>query len=255
MPSLTDEDSGLLNFGSVRVFMAYCMVCGKKLLKEDVKFCPKCGSAVGSARAESQSQAPAAGAKASAFWKAMGIIFSVILAAFLVYAITGYIGSDSGSATDCAKQAKPGAVTCGYCDSGTHAGQCRYCPSGTTCSGEICGEMTCKGGSQPGVTTTPGTTNPGGNSGVGAYPGDPPLSSFTGCPPQGLAGVDLQCSQFTGNYEFCSIQSCTCYYSDHTGSTARAYYHTSDGLFFPCSGASSAISCVAAAEAAAEHCA
>lgn len=75
------------------------------------------------------------------------------------------------------------------------------------------------------------------------------VDSRTGCPAQ----RDLQCSGWieTGR---CQIQSCTCYYSELHGDTTAAYYHTSDGAYFRCSGAGQTLSCIAAAQAAAQHC-
>ena len=76
-----------------------------------------------------------------------------------------------------------------------------------------------------------------------------PVDDRTGCPAQ----KDLQCSGWiaTGS---CQLQSCTCYYSGLHGDTTAAYYHTSDGAYFRCSGAGQTLSCIAAAQAAAQHC-
>lgn len=44
---------------------------------------------------------------------------------------------------------RSGSVLCGYCDqdaattSNPAAGKCRYCDAGTTCTGEICGDLSC----------------------------------------------------------------------------------------------------------------
>lgn len=68
-----------------------------------------------------------------------------------------------------------GSVLCGYCDqdaattSNPHAGMCRYCPGGSTCTGDICGDMSCVvpddggGGNtcQPGVTCINNLCSPG----------------------------------------------------------------------------------------------
>lgn len=73
--------------------------------------------------------------------------------------------------------------------------------------------------------------------------------SRSGCPQQS----NLQCSQWIAAGS-CRIQSCTCYYSDRHGDTSLAFYHTSDGAYFRCSGAGRTLSCIAAAEAATRHC-
>ena len=253
--------------------MAFCVECGAKL-PSGAGFCPKCGAATGGKAAQAaQARQPkpegeavaAKAAQPSAFWKAVGIIFGVIFGAFLIYAISGSTGSDFGfgsTTVDCAKQAKPGAVTCGHCASGTHAGQCRYCPSGTTCSGEICGTLTCKSGSGPGpnVTVTPEpdvSVTPGPTGGGGGYLGDPPIDSKTGCPPQGYSGprgsVDLECSQWVEAGR-CSFQSCACHYATSRGDAANAYYRTSDGAYYRCAGSGQTLSCNAAAAAVVQHC-
>jgi hypothetical protein len=64
---------------------------------------------------------------------------------------------------------KSGSTLCGYCDkdaatsSNPHAGMCRYCDSGTTCSGDVCGDLSCVGGGGGGgggggTTCAPGVT-------------------------------------------------------------------------------------------------
>jgi len=75
------------------------------------------------------------------------------------------------------------------------------------------------------------------------------VDSRTGCPAQ----RDLQCSGWI-EAGSCQIQSCTCYYSGLHGDTTAAYYHTSDNAYFRCTGAGQTISCIAAAQAAAQHC-
>lgn len=48
--------------------------------------------------------------------------------------------------------AEVGQTLCGYCSEdrmatgNPHGGQCRYCPEGYSCSGDICGDITCKAG-------------------------------------------------------------------------------------------------------------
>ncbi len=76
-----------------------------------------------------------------------------------------------------------------------------------------------------------------------------PVDDRTGCPAQ----KDLQCSGWIPAGS-CQLQSCTCYYSGLHGDTTAAYYHTSDGAYFRCSGAGQTLSCIAAAQAAAQHC-
>ena len=76
-----------------------------------------------------------------------------------------------------------------------------------------------------------------------------PVDDRTGCPAQN----DLQCSGWIAAGS-CQLQSCTCYYSGLHGDTTAAYYHTSDGAYFRCSGAGQTLSCIAAAQAAAQHC-
>ena len=248
------------------------------------------------AAAQTNLQGKAGGANAtgpSTMWKALGIAFGLVIGIILVLWILGSEGSDPGSnpiatalgyvenkltgsnagSTALGNRAgatqicadKAGFVTCGYCDpdvvlsSNPYAGKCRYCPDGTTCSGEICGSLTCK---KAGQTSGDGTTTPGsGNnqpSGGGGVITEFTFDSRTGCPVQGSTssrgGVDLQCSQMvpTGR---CSIQSCECYYSDAHGSNARVYYRTSDGAYYPCTGDSrTGIDCRAAAQATVNHC-
>jgi hypothetical protein len=63
---------------------------------------------------------------------------------------------------------KSGSTLCGYCDkdaatsSNPHAGMCRYCEAGTTCTGDVCGDLTCVGsgggGGGGGTTCSPGVT-------------------------------------------------------------------------------------------------
>jgi len=76
------------------------------------------------------------------------------------------------------------------------------------------------------------------------------VDSRTGCP----SYYDLQCSGWI-QASRCSIQSCTCYWSGSRGDSTSAYYRTSDNAYFPCTGNGDAISCIAAAQAAAQHCA
>ncbi|MCX6768201.1 MAG: hypothetical protein NTY90_05790 [Candidatus Micrarchaeota archaeon] len=227
------------------------------------------------AQASPQGEAAKATGPSTA-WKVFGILFGLVLGAMIILAIGGIsilaiassLGSDlnnggngNGATQTCADKA--GSVTCGHCPAdagGSHAGTCRYCQSGYTCSGEICGEMTCKSASQVpgGATATPvsGSNQPG-SSGYGVIR-EFPMDSRTGCPVQGSTSsrgnVDLQCSQMvpTGR---CSFQSCQCYYSDVRGSTSNVYYHSSDGAYFPCSGnGHDGIDCRAAAQAVASHC-
>lgn len=75
------------------------------------------------------------------------------------------------------------------------------------------------------------------------------MDSRTGCPVQN----NLQCSGWIDAGR-CQIQSCTCYWSGLHGDTTAAYYHTSDGAYFRCTGAGQTINCIAAAQAAAQHC-
>lgn len=72
----------------------------------------------------------------------------------------------------------------------------------------------------------------------------------TGC----AQGSNYQCSQWIA-YGSCQVQSCTCYYSGASGDTFRAFYHTSDGAYFVCSGEGQSLSCLSAATGAANHCA
>jgi hypothetical protein len=75
------------------------------------------------------------------------------------------------------------------------------------------------------------------------------VDSRTGCP----SYYDLQCSGWIPGSR-CEIQSCTCYWSGSHGDSTSAYYHTSDNAYFRCTGTGETISCVAAAQAAAQHC-
>ena len=75
------------------------------------------------------------------------------------------------------------------------------------------------------------------------------VDSSTGCP----ATYDLQCSGWIQGTR-CQIQSCTCYWSGIHGDSTNAYYHTSDNAYFRCSGSGQTLSCIAAAQAAAQHC-
>jgi len=75
------------------------------------------------------------------------------------------------------------------------------------------------------------------------------VDTRTGCPSQS----NLECSPWIAAGS-CQLQSCTCYYSTRSGDTTAAYYHTSDGAYFRCSGAGQTLSCIAAAQAAAQHC-
>ena len=73
--------------------------------------------------------------------------------------------------TDDPCEEQPGQTLCGYCkqdaatSSNPHAGMCRYCASGTTCSGDVCGDLSCVdpnggggGGGGGGNTCSPGPT-------------------------------------------------------------------------------------------------
>ncbi|MFH0973329.1 MAG: hypothetical protein V1817_00890, partial [Candidatus Micrarchaeota archaeon] len=216
-------------------------------------------------------------AQSNSAWKVLGILLGLFLAFVILFGVfsydvsnpvttgSGYDGNHVGTTQSCADKA--GSVTCGYCDAKTtfsgnpHAGKCRYCPGGTTCSGEICSEeLTCKSGAQPsaGATVNP-TSGGGGNGGNG---GGGTLTNFqfdarTGCPVQGSTSSwgssNLQCSQMIESQR-CSIQSCSCYYPQMHGQVVRAYFRTSDGAYFPCSGSDNSLSCTNAAIAAAEHC-
>lgn len=62
---------------------------------------------------------------------------------------------------------RSGSVLCGYCDqdaattSNPAAGKCRYCATGTTCTGDVCGDLTCVApddGGGGGYTCAPGPT-------------------------------------------------------------------------------------------------
>jgi len=272
--------------------MPFCDRCGSKLPKSNSRFCPKCGSAVGGKAAQANLQGGTGAVKAAGSnlgWKVLGITLGLTLGCIILFGVMDNEGSSPLSTTSdydgnptstvsgnevtpsittqiCADKA--GSVTCGYCDpdmalSGNpHADKCRYCPSGTTCSGEICSEeLTCKKASQsPGGTATPATGDGGnGGNGGGGVLTNFPFDANTGCPVQGSTSSwgssNLQCSQWIESQR-CSIQSCQCYYSDAGGDTARAYYRTSDGAYFPCTGdARTGIDCRAAAEATALHCA
>lgn len=67
--------------------------------------------------------------------------------------------SSCGSAGDPCNE-KSGSVLCGYCNedvvlsSNPNAGKCLYCGSGSTCTGPVCGAMSCVGpGGVPGGTS------------------------------------------------------------------------------------------------------
>jgi hypothetical protein len=64
---------------------------------------------------------------------------------------------------------KSGSSLCGYCkedaatSSNPNAGKCLYCPNGSTCTGDVCGNLTCVepgggGGGGGGNTCAPGPT-------------------------------------------------------------------------------------------------
>jgi len=225
--------------------------------------------------------------------KVLGILLGLMLGAIILFAVIGYTesnvvplgfdynGNGSGVTKICSD--RTGSITCGYCDAGAlsgnaYAGKCRYCPDGYACSGEICStELTCKpakpspvhpstqpssipSAPQPsGVPTVNPTSNPTINP---TYGGGGTLTNFdfdarTGCPVQGSTSSwgssNLQCSQWIEATR-CNIQSCSCIYPQRTGQVVRAYYHTSDGAYFPCSGVDQTLSCTNAAIAAAEHC-
>ncbi len=221
-------------------------------------------------------------AQSNSAWKVLGILLGLFIAFVILVGVFGYDssnrvttgsgydgnGNNLGTTSTC--NDKAGSVTCGYCDASTtfsgnqYAGKCRYCPNGYACSGEICSsELTCKPASQPsggngGATATPGGNN-GGNGGNG---GGGTLTNFqfdarTGCPVQGSTSSwgnsDLECSQWIESQR-CSIQVCTCTYPQMHGQVVRAYYRTSDGAYYPCSGSDNGRSCTNSAVAAAEHC-
>jgi len=185
---------------------------------------------------------------------------------------SGYDGNGNNAGVTHACADKAGSVTCGYCSAAaaassgsSHAGQCRYCPNGYACAGEICSdELACKPGTQTspqpsGVATAVPTY--GGNGGNGGNDGGV-LTNFdfdarTGCPVQGSTSSwgssDLQCSQWIEAAR-CSIQSCSCRYPQSTGVKINAYYRSSDGAYYRCSGSGESLSCTSAAIAATEHC-
>jgi len=78
-------------------------------------------------------------------WKIKYLAFSLI---FVLFLFSGCFGNSSNLCPQ-----KSGYKTCGYCSQDAvlsdnpYAGQCRYCPGETTCSGTICGEITCKSSS------------------------------------------------------------------------------------------------------------
>ena len=128
-------------------------------------------------------------------------------------------------------------------------GTCHQCPQGyykyDTSAGHCCQEGYPYYADGKCYTQSPGYS-PGTNTVVVS---DVQVDSRPGCPAQS----NLQCSQWITAGR-CQIQSCTCYYSGLHGDTAAAYYHTSDGAYFRCSGAGQTLHCTEAAAAAAQHC-
>ncbi|OPY38395.1 MAG: hypothetical protein A4E35_00818 [Methanoregula sp. PtaU1.Bin051] len=127
-------------------------------------------------------------------------------------------------------------------------GKCHQCALGyyvyDTSAGHCCREGYPYYADGKCYTNYPGYSSPG-----TVIISDGQVDSRTGCPAQS----NLQCSGWI-TAGSCQIQSCTCYYSGLHGDTTAAFYHTSDGAYFRCSGAGQTISCVAAAQAAAQHC-
>ena len=138
---------------------------------------------------------------------------------------------------------------------------CVRCPAGTAFCGNKCiaiGSTCCNNGrcgsvGRTPVTNNPGSNNPGSNNPLGNLIGgnNPPIDPNTGCPPMG--SCQLECTQWI-QFPRCSVQSCSCYYSDSTGDTGAAYYRTSDNQYFRCSGKGVLISCTSAAERLAQYC-
>ncbi len=163
-------------------------------------------------------------------------------------------------ADTCHSQNVSGSTTCpaGYAVYTTSQGHC--CPSGYThyydgschpCAQGYYHYDTSAGYCCPeGYPYYYGGTCHSQSSGTNAAPqNNVQVDARTGCP----ATYDLQCSGWISGTS-CQIQSCTCYWSAINGDTTAAYYHTSDNAYFPCTGAGQTINCMAAAEAAAQHC-
>ncbi|VVB66889.1 Uncharacterised protein [Candidatus Norongarragalina meridionalis] len=254
--------------------MKHCTECGSKLPQPNPKHCPECGAALAGTKAAAQPAQQAGAAAAAAkgpntLLTILGITLGLALGAILISAIVNSPGGDYGYATPSPGTdhntitcpVKIGETTCGYC---AQTDKCYYCKNGYACSGDICA-LTCQKQSpsasataQPQNSATPTAGIVTGQPGDGiVIIDDPPIDSRTNCPPQGYSGprgsVSLECSQWV-TAGTCSIQSCSCYYSDHTGDTVRAYYHTSNGAYYPCSGSSSTLSCTASVQALAADC-
>jgi hypothetical protein len=186
---------------------------------------------------------------------------------------------------------RAGFVTCGYCDQdrvftqNPHAGMCRYCKSGTSCSGDVCGSLSCV------PTTEKASINrgsdssgcPGGTAPCGegycmtsgnvccASVGLPQLSCAAGlactaaatcvAPSGGGGGGGAACGTCTGNLQCsgwmsgttCDWQSCACYFiDDHGSDELDGFYHSSDGQCFHCPEPGE--SCTQAAQGLINHC-
>ncbi len=280
------------------MLIPFCDTCGSKLSKSNSKFCPNCGANMGGKAAQPQQAATQANPQSEAAkatgpsdgWKTAGIILGLAIGAIIIFGFlgsnasnyttttSGSEGSQTGTRTTTSGSegnqvgttptctVKAGSVSCGYCDpnialSGSpYAGMCRSCPSGTTCSGDICGNLTCKRTSQvsDGGTATSAAGNNQQQGNGGGVITNFPFDSRTGCPVEGstssYGSVNFECSQMVPAGR-CAFQGCTCYYSGVHGDTGNAYYHSSDGAYFPCSGnEQTGLDCRAAAQAVVSHC-
>ena len=94
-------------------------------------------------------------------------LFFVFVISIILF-LSGCLSNRSNGSFSSQCQGKVGYTLCGYCSedamtSGNpNAGQCRYCKQGYTCSGDICGEITCKSGgdnTNAGGATSDGSSN------------------------------------------------------------------------------------------------
>jgi hypothetical protein len=184
------------------------------------------------------------------FFAGVTIIIIVVLS-------SGCLDSPANSSSG-GSSGSPGSCSPGYSEYTTSGGHC--CPSGYpyyyegTCHQCSQGYNTydtsaghCCPSGYPYYYDGTCHTKSSGSSTVVVSSGQ--VDSSTGCP----ATYDLQCSGWIEGTR-CQIQSCTCYWSGIHGDSTNAYYHTSDNAYFRCTGSGQTISCIAAAQAAAQHC-
>jgi len=137
--------------------MPYCRKCGADLQPGD-KFCPDCGAKIetrlsgvkggkhpeGMKKEEPVIPEQPKADRFKSLKTALAIIGSIVGGILLFYSIDVLIP------TTCSERF--GMVLCGHCgedillSDNPYAGMCRYCPQGYTCSGDVCGDLKCKGG-------------------------------------------------------------------------------------------------------------